>query len=53
MNTPARIKAEPVPELLTLVRALARLDEARDFAQGVAQTNRARDYKRIRRNDDG
>jgi hypothetical protein len=33
MNTPARIKAEPVPELLALVRALARADEARDYAR--------------------
>lgn len=33
MNTPARISRAPVPELLALVRALARADAKRDYAR--------------------
>jgi hypothetical protein len=33
MNTPARTRREPVPELLDLVRALARRDADRDYAR--------------------
>lgn len=33
MNTPARISREPVPELLALVRALARADATDDYAR--------------------
>jgi hypothetical protein len=33
MKSPARISREPAPELLALVRALARADEAADYAR--------------------
>jgi hypothetical protein len=33
MNNPARATREPVPKLLALVRALARADEAADYAR--------------------
>jgi hypothetical protein len=33
MNTPARISLQPVPELVELVRALARRHEAEDYAR--------------------
>lgn len=32
MNNPARISRQPVPELVALVRALARAAEAEDYA---------------------
>lgn len=37
MNNPARISRQPVPELLDLVRALARMDEARDYQHSITQ----------------
>jgi hypothetical protein len=43
MNTPARISRQPVPELVALVRALARADAKRDYAaaqQGIASKGR-------------
>jgi hypothetical protein len=33
MITPARLSRQPVPELLDLVRALARADAKRDYAR--------------------
>jgi hypothetical protein len=37
MNTPARIRREPVPELLALVRAIARAQAETDVAQWLAK----------------
>jgi hypothetical protein len=42
VNTVARTKGgEPVPELLDLVRALARLDEARDYERSRQREHRS------------
>jgi hypothetical protein len=35
MNNPARISPQPVPELLALVRALARQAEADDYVRSL------------------
>jgi hypothetical protein len=37
MNTPARINRQPVPELLELVRALARAQAEADVAHWLAK----------------
>jgi hypothetical protein len=41
MNTPARIRTEPVPELLALVRALARQAAREDYARVSRQPERS------------
>lgn len=41
MNTPARISREPVPELLELVRALARQAAREDYARVSRQSEQS------------